>query len=621
MKIFNKKVISLILALVCLTLSGCELIAGNVKYEVIPTEDTYTPDYKPMSGADIDDDITVDGQFDEDFYSETQWITLNKIDGNQTATVNMTVRIAKHGLLIAADVEENTLITYNKTRPTSYDSGLELYIGFGDGETWRDGLFEVDITAGERFNIRKYSSGSYVDVALAYDNAPYYSVSRRGSINDSECTGYSVELFIPYELFGREGRCNEVYVNTTHIAMPDWETTEVRNWYNFGGRQSSLYDWSSLNQGYTFDRNGAVINQLRIKQTAGGIVSEEFGYDYTITGDTVNITIQPDAGYKLSSLKVNGVESIDNVLNGVYYSFVSTGDCDIVPTFEKIEESKIKVSDVYAWIDYPASEFNIILNNGQSDYTLEYDSTKLLIDKEKGTVKALAEGKFEVKVISGSDTASFFVTCTKVDKNGGRWDSSGYEDKINNRSDKYKTDGINGDTTVLIGDSFFDNDEGNWSDFYTNYADIYHALELGIGGSTTFDWENFISAGKLDGWSPKNLVVNLGTNNIGGDNCSYEETAEALQRLFTVLHDKMPETNIYYFSIAQRYDTTSHSLKISSCNDIMQEWCEGKDWITFLDVEDQISGADLKDGLHPKDITYKNVYLKALEDAGVFVKH
>lgn len=449
----------------------------------------------------------------------------------------------------------------------------------------------------------------------------YYSVSRRGSINDSECTGYSVELFIPYELFGREGRCNEVYVNTTHIAMPDWETTEVRNWYNFGGRQSSLYDWSSLNQGYTFDRNGAVINQLRIKQTAGGIVSEEFGYDYTITGDTVNITIQPDAGYKLSSLKVNGVESIDNVLNGVYYSFVSTGDCDIVPTFEKIEESKIKVSDVYAWIDYPASEFNIILNNGQSDYTLEYDSTKLLIDKEKGTVKALAEGKFEVKVISGSDTASFFVTCTKVDKNGGRWDSSGYEDKINNRSDKYKTDGINGDTTVLIGDSFFDNDEGNWSDFYTNYADIYHALELGIGGSTTFDWENFISAGKLDGWSPKNLVVNLGTNNIGGDNCSYEETAEALQRLFTVLHDKMPETNIYYFSIAQRYDTTSHSLKISSCNDIMQEWCEGKDWITFLDVEDQISGADLKDGLHPKDITYKNVYLKALEDAGVFVKH
>ena len=200
------------------------------------------------------------------------------------------------------------------------------------------------------------------------------------------------------------------------------------------------------------------------------------------------------------------------------------------------------------------------------------------------------------------------------------WDSSGYADKANNVKSRYASDGTNGTTTVFLGDSFFDNTEGNWSDFYTSYANEYDALELGIGGSTTYDWENFLSGGILDGMQPKNLVVNLGTNNLAADGDTVEGLAENLQRLFTLLHNKMPNTNIYYFSIAQRVDTTAHATKISAVNALMEQWCEYKDWITFVDVEGRVASSDLKDGLHPKDEAYANIYVPALEAAGCVVE-
>lgn len=621
-KIFKRSVACAVAALcgaASVSLAACSSEIKTV-YNVIGTEETYTPDQVPASGAPIDEDISIDGNFDESFYNDLQWLHLSKVDGTQTATVDMTVRIAQQGLLIAADVTENTLITYNATRPAAYDSGIEFYLGFGDGVTWRDGLYEIDMTAGERFNIRKYSASGYVDYPVAYDTSPSYAVIRDGSLMDGECTGYRFELFLPYALFGREGRCNEVYVNPTHHAVPDWELTEVRSRYQFGERQSSLYGWDKLNQGFTFDRNGAVINSLAIESAEGGSVTEEFGYDYCITGDTVNLNIEADEGYALASLLVNGKECIGDVVANVY-SFTAAGDATVLPIFEAVELPDIVVSDVYAWIGYPASEFTLELNNGESDYSLEYDASKLTIDKDAKTVKAFAEGTFEVKVTSGSDTASFNVICSSVERSGsGKWDSSGYATKADAVKERYASDGKNGVTTVFLGDSFFDNTEGNWGNFYTSYASEYDALELGIGGSTTYDWENFLFDGILSGMQPKNLVVNLGTNNLAADGDTVEGLAENLQRLFTLLHDKMPDTNIYYFSIAQRVDTTAHTTKISAVNTYMKQWCENKDWITFVDVEDKVASSDLKDGLHPKDETYSNIYVPALEAAGCVVE-
>ena len=340
-KKFIQKFVGITLATCCLAstvslVAACSTLnTSNTGYNVIPAKKAYVSDYnRPMSGAEMDDDIIIDGKFDESFYSKLNWIELNKIDDKQTAEVKLAVRIARKGLLIAADVTENTPITYNPHRPTASDSGLEFYIGFSDGMTIRDGLFEVDMTAGERFGIRRFSTSNYVEMTVAYDTSPYYKVIRNGSIKDGECTGYKFELFLPYSLFGRAGRSDEVYVNPTHIAVLNSEVDSVRNWYNFGKEQSSLYDWGKLFQGFTFDKNGAVYNSLTIAESEGGSVKEEWGYDYCITGDQVNLNVTPNAGYKLSSLKVNGRERVTDVKDGVY-SFRASGDTEVVPTFVK----------------------------------------------------------------------------------------------------------------------------------------------------------------------------------------------------------------------------------------------------------------------------------------------
>lgn len=346
MKKFLRGILCL-LVLVCqafsMAFAGCSEQETKTKYNVIQSWKSYVPDFYPMSRAEMDEDIAIDGSFDEPFYGALQWLRLKKSDEgrNQTAEVNMTVRIAQKGLLIAAEVSENTPVTYNLARSTTFESGVEFYIGFGDGESWEDGLFEVDMTAGGRFAIRRYNGSAYSAIAIGDNNAPFYKVIRNGSILDGECFGYRFELFIPYVLFDRESRCAEVYVNTTHIAQPDWTSSaetasSTRNWYNFSEHQSSLWGWTKLNQGFTFDKNGAVIYALEIADAPGGCVTEEFGYDYCIAGDTVHLNVLPDEGFELSSFLVNDTECKGYVKDGVY-SFTAVGKTTVMPVFTAIE--------------------------------------------------------------------------------------------------------------------------------------------------------------------------------------------------------------------------------------------------------------------------------------------
>ena len=112
------------------------------------------------------------------------------------------------------------------------------------------------------------------------------------------------------------------------------------------------------------------------------------------------------------------------------------------------------------------------------------------------------------------------------------------------------------------------------------------------------------------------VVVDLGTNNFYDDKRSTADTVSDLQRLFTLMHDRMPDTHIYYFSIAQRLDT-AFAGNVSAVNDRMEEWCRYKDWITFIDVEEQVTVDKLRDDhVHPLPETYRDIYLPALRAAG-----
>lgn len=289
---------------------------------------------------------------------------------------------------------------------------------------------------------------------------------------------------------------------------------------------------------------------------------------------------------------------------------------------EEINRGQLSVSDVTAWIDYPDSDFVPVFSDPayKEALTYEYDESAIQINGELNTVKALKEGDFEVKATSEHFEAKFTVHARAVDKtatdNNGqsKWSASTFEWLEPYKRDDWNTRGKAGVTTVFVGDSFFDS--YFWSNFYdADYYEDYEAIILGIGGSTTYDWEDLVNGwfGETD---PKNIVMHLGTNNVYDDGDDTETTIASLQRLFTMIHTKLPNAKIYWFSISQRnYDQPLRKI-VKNVNKAMKEWCDQRDYITYIHTVDTLTTGMLRDGIHPL-VEYYTVFRDALKETDI----
>ncbi len=165
--------------------------------------------------------------------------------------------------------------------------------------------------------------------------------------------------------------------------------------------------------------------------------------------------------------------------------------------------------------------------------------------------------------------------------------------------------------TVFIGDSFFEfwaNKTGideKFSDAFAGYA----TLNLGISATTTHDWR-VISRNIIEGTNvqPKNIVLNIGINNVDDDLEGGKTCGRNVQLLIEDYLEAYPETNIYYFSItrcsggfASKWDSHEGS------NTYMKEYCETQERVHYLDVMalygDNYANYE-QDGLHPNQAGY-----------------
>ncbi len=182
---------------------------------------------------------------------------------------------------------------------------------------------------------------------------------------------------------------------------------------------------------------------------------------------------------------------------------------------------------------------------------------------------------------------------------------------INRYSDK---------TTVFIGDSFFD-ERYFWTDFYTNHYAGKDVFIAGIGGTQTANWTDAFNNALFDTFGetgPKNIVINLGTNDLGAGR-TVSDTVEGLKAVFGMIHETYPSTNIYYFGIAARTHSGADALNqsISETNQAVKTWCDAN-YVTF--IEAPISQNDMMaDGLHPLLTSYGK-YTKALANAGCVIE-
>lgn len=291
------------------------------------------------------------------------------------------------------------------------------------------------------------------------------------------------------------------------------------------------------------------------------------------------------------------------------------------------DAGSLSVADTYAWTgDYPATEFVLKYSKGDNGekLTYEYDDTLVSVDETKHTVTALKDGVATVRIHSDSFDTEFKVICETINKDTDdkRYDLSkhangdrkGWDARVNGFDASWRSDGNPDSTTLFIGDSFFDT--GFWKSFYGDYAG-YDALCWGIGGTTTYTWETITDA-LLYKLSPKNIVMHCGTNSVYDLKQSADSVTSSLERTFTLMHDRMPDTKMYWLNIPKRYPGEAEKEAIAEeTNARFAEWAEGRTWLTVIDLRSKLKiDKVLQDGLHPNADGYE-VIIKAVADSGI----
>ena len=302
----------------------------------------------------------------------------------------------------------------------------------------------------------------------------------------------------------------------------------------------------------------------------------------------------------------------------------STNAPDTTPTPEPdpIDKGKLSIDDIYAWVGYPESDFYPVFSVPEyaEELTYTYDTEGISIDAEKNTVKALKEGEYTVTAKSESFEAEFKVTVEKIDRtvkgtNGKvKFNSKEFTSQAYNRKTQWNENGVDNQTTIFIGDSFFDT--AFWSNFYNVSYRGKDALCLGISATTTYDWEDWISSGWLSKAKPKNIVMHMGTNNVYDDGDTVADAVSSLQRMFTLMHDKLPDVPIYWFGISQRSYDAAKIANVDMINAKMKKWCDARDYITYIDTPSQLKNNMLKDNVHPK-VEYYSIFVDALANTDI----
>lgn len=324
------------LAVSCGALAACD---SETQYNVINSNREYTFERYKKSTAVLDEEVTLDGEFTEDFYTGRNWFYGKKRLGQVTADVKLTTYTGKNGIYLAAHVEESTIVYYNAAKISSWNSGLEFYFAFGEANTWQDGFYEITATAGEQLDVRRAeisAGGSFRNMALTRETTPQIAVKRVGDLLGETCQEYQFEIFLPYSLFGRTTRPDMVNIDICHHAATSAALKNERDRYDFGGNELSFYGWLNPKGGYTFNANGFVSNKLAISATGGGTVAESRGNDYAVTGDIVEFIITPESGKKLAKIEVENGGAVQDLTASVQngkLSVVCKGDISVNATF------------------------------------------------------------------------------------------------------------------------------------------------------------------------------------------------------------------------------------------------------------------------------------------------
>lgn len=214
-------------------------------------------------------------------------------------------------------------------------------------------------------------------------------------------------------------------------------------------------------------------------------------------------------------------------------------------------------------------------------------------------------GQVVVKFTVGSVQSTLTVTVNDVTASYNFTDNSATsgidESTFETKARRYESTDFASYNVVMAGSSSME----NWSESAYDMAPVT-TKNVGIGGSATEHWNNGLVQRLILPYSPRAVVFYLGINDIINYGKSANATTEGLKNLFTYIHERLPETAIYFILINHVPGYTQYENKITTTNNNMIAFAAQNDYVNIIDAGSVLEKASgkyseayfLKDGLH-----------------------
>lgn len=268
--------------------------------------------------AETDTGIVVDGAFSESIYAteQTKWYdyTLEMTTGYEIR-IRMAVRLGEKGIYFAVDVDDPQ-VNFDPANRITYNSGMELMFSAGHETNAVGKAYRYSFSAGGQTQwcifkqpVNSTDGNTYANWDSPYGFAPRSVTKLKGGEIGSGCTGYTSEIFIPNEAIGLKQSPENVSVFLG--AITSIKTTSGGNsgrvWKGANSVQTgNKAGWDRPDTWFQFDKDGFVCNKVEVEKNAGG--NAEVNYDYTVNGMGNVLTIIPEEGYQILSVKQDGKE-------------------------------------------------------------------------------------------------------------------------------------------------------------------------------------------------------------------------------------------------------------------------------------------------------------------------
>ena len=355
----KNKVKRLSVWLVCVLAAAVVFACGKKDDAPAYAFDDYTYVNPSAEKVVTDAEITLDGKPDEGLWSEKRWFK-TALPNQPDITASFTSHFGEKGAYFAFRAQDPAVYA-TVERSIFNNAGFQLYVTTSTGSARDAATYEVVVDAAGRTAIRKYirmAPGSY-----NYASWPqtFYAevVTEGGPVNSGSCTGYTMEVFLPWRIFEVAEQPTFLKTNVAFVRSLSANVNEGRLYYNIGQNERGA-DWADTQGWYTFDTNGLVASDVHKTVSAGGAIESA---DYVLDGDDYPITVKPEAGHYLKSLIVNDTECLQalrydyTAQTASYTVNGATGEMDITAEFAALPAARAVTGTVTAETPLPNNNF------------------------------------------------------------------------------------------------------------------------------------------------------------------------------------------------------------------------------------------------------------------------